>query len=77
MLRDEFPRSSYTLITKVGKYGSEVGEHQYDPATIRASVERSLKRLGTDYLDVVCESTSLPANDLCVIRISPWHRSST
>ena len=53
-LKDEYPRSSYTLITKVGKYGEKVGDHVYDPETIRASVQRSLRRLGTDYLDVVC-----------------------
>jgi D-arabinose 1-dehydrogenase len=60
LLENEFPRNSYTLITKVGKYGAKVREHDYEPATIRASVERSLKRLGTDYLDVVCASSLVP-----------------
>ena len=62
LVEKEFPRAGYTLITKVGKYGKKVGDHVYDPATIRASVERSLKRLGTDYLDVVCE-WSTPVNN--------------
>ena len=54
LLRSEYPRNTYHLITKVGKYGQKVKEHVYDPDTIRKSVERSLKRLQTDYLDVVC-----------------------
>lgn len=54
-VRDEFPRESYTLITKTGKYGPKVKDHIYDSETTRQSVERSLKRLHTDYLDVVCE----------------------
>ncbi|CAK9783576.1 Aldo/keto reductase [Cutaneotrichosporon oleaginosum] len=52
-LRDEFPRSSYAIITKAGKYGPTVKDHDYAPETIKASVERSLRRLQTDYLDVV------------------------
>ncbi|KAJ8462950.1 hypothetical protein ONZ45_g17750 [Pleurotus djamor] len=47
----EFPRSSYQIITKCGRYG--VNTFDYDPTTIRASVERSLKRFHTDYLDTV------------------------
>jgi aryl-alcohol dehydrogenase-like predicted oxidoreductase len=59
-LRDEFPRSSYAIITKAGKYGPRVQDHDYAPATIRASVERSLRRLQTEYLDVVCASPPYP-----------------
>jgi aryl-alcohol dehydrogenase-like predicted oxidoreductase len=29
-------------------------DHVLDEDTVRKSVERSLKRFGTDYLDVVC-----------------------
>ena len=54
-LKDEYPRESYTLITKLGKYGPKVAQHTYDAESTKASVERSLKRLKTDYLDVVCE----------------------
>ncbi|KAG9034063.1 hypothetical protein FRB95_013832 [Tulasnella sp. JGI-2019a] len=50
-LRDQFPRSSYTLITKCGRYGAR--DFDYSPNTIRQSVLRSLARFGTDYLDVV------------------------
>lgn len=50
-----YPRESYRLITKAGKYGEQVAHHVYDPEVIRKSVDRSLKRLGTSYLDVVCE----------------------
>ncbi|GMK58164.1 hypothetical protein CspeluHIS016_0501960 [Cutaneotrichosporon spelunceum] len=52
-VRDEYPRESYVLITKAGKYGAKLADHDYAPEVIRASVERSLRRLQTDYLDVV------------------------
>ncbi|WVW85973.1 hypothetical protein I302_108011 [Kwoniella bestiolae CBS 10118] len=48
-----YPRGSYHLITKVGKYGPNSRDHHFDPETVRKSVERSLKRMNTDYLDVV------------------------
>ncbi|EIM88306.1 Aldo/keto reductase [Stereum hirsutum FP-91666 SS1] len=47
----EFPRSSYQLMTKCGRYGSS--DFDYSPSTIRKSVERSLSRLHTTYLDTV------------------------
>ena len=50
-VKEHYPRNEYFLITKVGRYGSE--EFDYSPGTVRASVERSLKRLRTEYLDVV------------------------
>ncbi|KAJ7237209.1 NADP-dependent oxidoreductase domain-containing protein [Mycena haematopus] len=50
-LRDEFPRSSYQLMTKCGRNGK--AEFDYTPARIRESVKRSLDRMHTDYLDVV------------------------
>ncbi|KZW04431.1 Aldo/keto reductase, partial [Exidia glandulosa HHB12029] len=49
----EFPRSTYKITTKCGRYGFKCAEFDYSPATVRASVQRSLQRLGTDYLDVV------------------------
>jgi len=53
-LSSVFPRTSYKLITKVGRYsGSDATGFDYSPDTIRKSVLRSLSRLGTDYLDVV------------------------
>ncbi|KAF8914139.1 Aldo/keto reductase [Gymnopilus junonius] len=50
-LREEFPRSSYKLMTKCGRYG--VSTFDYSPTTIRESVKRSLQRLQTEYLDTV------------------------
>ena len=68
-LEKEFPRSSYKLVckrirallkakfslqaTKCGRYGSDQANFDYSPATIRASVQRSLLRLRTDYLDAI------------------------
>lgn len=52
-LRDQYPRESYSLITKCGRYGVNPEEFDYTPSTIRKSVLRSLKRLDTTYLDVV------------------------
>ncbi|KAI0637704.1 Aldo/keto reductase [Trametes polyzona] len=53
VLEPEYPRSSYKLMTKCGRYGFNQSEFDYSPATIRASVKRSLERLHTDYLDTV------------------------
>lgn len=40
-------------MTKCGRYGTDREAFDYSPRTIRRSVERSLSRLNTDYLDVV------------------------
>ncbi|KAL7268174.1 hypothetical protein RUND412_009216 [Rhizina undulata] len=45
------PRSDYVLLTKCGRIAAE--EFDYSPEWIRRSIDRSLKRLGTDYLDLV------------------------
>ncbi|KAF5322424.1 hypothetical protein D9619_001063 [Psilocybe cf. subviscida] len=50
-LRDEFPRSSYKLMTKCGRYGDDLFD--YSPSRIRESIKQSLARLKTDYLDTV------------------------
>lgn len=47
----EFPRHTYHILTKVGRIG--VSSFDYSPAFVRFSVNRSLQRFGTDYLDVV------------------------
>ena len=47
----QFPRSSYHILTKVGRIAAS--EFDYSPAWIRHSVQRSLRRLRTDHLDVV------------------------
>lgn len=49
-------RDRWTLITKAGEeFNPETGESRYDftPEAIRASVERSLRRLKTNHLDAV------------------------
>ncbi|PFH52561.1 hypothetical protein AMATHDRAFT_74044 [Amanita thiersii Skay4041] len=51
VLEPEFPRSSYQLMTKCGRYG--LSDFDYSPDKIRQSVTRSLRRLQTDYLDTV------------------------
>ncbi|TBU32214.1 Aldo/keto reductase [Dichomitus squalens] len=53
VLEPILPRSSYKLMTKCGRYGLTQSEFDYSPETIRKSVERSLKRLHTTYLDTV------------------------
>ncbi|MDZ8117012.1 aldo/keto reductase [Pontiella agarivorans] len=51
------PRDQYLLSTKTGKWCSYdgVGDHIYDFSEdrIRASLQESMDRLGTDYLDIV------------------------
>ncbi|KAA1466018.1 Aldo/keto reductase [Dentipellis sp. KUC8613] len=47
----EFPRNSYQLITKCGRYGAQAFD--YSPQTIRRSIERSLSRMHTTFLDAV------------------------
>lgn len=56
-LAEEFPRESYQIITKVGKYGPNLADHVLDleGEMTRKCVERSLRRMHTDYLDTVCE----------------------
>ncbi|KAI5955368.1 hypothetical protein KGF54_001929 [Candida jiufengensis] len=50
-LSSEFTRDSYYICTKAGRI--KLDEFDYSPSNVKFSVERSLKRLGTDYLDVV------------------------
>ncbi|KAL9602795.1 MAG: hypothetical protein Q9219_001638 [cf. Caloplaca sp. 3 TL-2023] len=46
-----FPRQDYFLLTKVGRINGD--EFDYSASWVRHSVQRSLERLHTDYLDVV------------------------
>lgn len=50
-VRETFPRSSYMILTKVGRIAAE--EFDYSAQWVRQSVARSLERLHTDYLDLV------------------------
>lgn len=45
------PRHQYTLATKVGRYGDSLWDFSRE-ATLR-SIDESLSRLGTDYIDVI------------------------
>ncbi|PKI83872.1 D-arabinose 1-dehydrogenase (NAD(+)) [Malassezia vespertilionis] len=50
-LAPEFPRASYFLITKCGRYGPARSAFDYTPERISQSVHDSMERLGTTYLD--------------------------
>ncbi|KAG9588687.1 Aldo/keto reductase, partial [Aureobasidium melanogenum] len=50
-IADKYSREDYFLMTKVGRIASE--QFNYSPAWVRESVERSLQRFQTGYLDVV------------------------
>ncbi|KAK4700114.1 hypothetical protein P7C70_g6137, partial [Phenoliferia sp. Uapishka_3] len=53
-IRDEFPRESYQIITKAGRYGRTKAEgFDYSPEKIRKSINESMRLLKTDYLDGV------------------------
>ncbi|KAF7725179.1 hypothetical protein EC973_000345 [Apophysomyces ossiformis] len=52
-IKDEFPRSSYYISTKVGRYGYTTKDFDYSSERVRESVFESMKRLHTDYLDIV------------------------
>ncbi len=50
-VHDNFPRRDLFLLTKVGRIGAS--EFDYSASWVRHSVQRSLQRLKTTYLDVV------------------------
>ncbi|KAA6412388.1 MAG: L-galactose dehydrogenase (L-) [Lasallia pustulata] len=50
-VHDNFPRYDYFLLTKVGRVGGS--DFDYSAPWVRHSVQRSLERLRTGYLDVV------------------------
>lgn len=47
------PRGSYYLSTKIGRYGPKKADFDYSKERVRRSVETSMERMGTDYLDIV------------------------
>ncbi|QLG72208.1 hypothetical protein HG535_0C05620 [Zygotorulaspora mrakii] len=50
-IRDEFPRNTYFICTKVGRI--QLDEFDYSREHVRFSVKRSCERLRTDYLNLV------------------------
>lgn len=52
-IRDEFPRESYQIITKIGRYGRTKADFDYSATRTRKSVENSMRLMKTDYLDGV------------------------
>lgn len=53
-VRDEFPRSSYQIITKAGRYGrTKADGFDYSPERVRSSIKKSMELLKTDYIDGV------------------------
>ncbi|KAJ5677329.1 D-arabinose 1-dehydrogenase [Penicillium maclennaniae] len=68
-VQSNFPRDSYRLLTKVGRIAST--SFDYSPTWIKHSVRRSLRRLHTEYLDVVyCHDVEFvsPAEVLTAVR---------
>ncbi|CAO3586382.1 unnamed protein product [Absidia cylindrospora] len=52
-LKEEFPRSTYYLETKIGRYGYTPKDFDYSTQRTLESVAESMRRLRTDYIDVV------------------------
>ncbi|WFD36355.1 D-arabinose 1-dehydrogenase (NAD(+)) [Malassezia cuniculi] len=51
ILAPEFPRESYMIITKCGRYGPQRSMFDYSPERVEASIRQSCSRLGVSYLD--------------------------
>ncbi len=48
------PRENWVIVTKCGEeFAAGRSSYDFSESAIRSSIERSLKRLGTDYLDIV------------------------
>lgn len=63
------PRERWVLCTKVGEeFAAGVSRHDFSPAAVRESVERSLRRLRTHWLDLVLIHSD--GNDLDIIEHS-------
>ncbi|KAI9887966.1 MAG: hypothetical protein M1823_000223 [Watsoniomyces obsoletus] len=50
-IREQYARTDYFLATKVGRIASQ--KFDYSPAWVRFSIEKSLERLKTEYIDLV------------------------
>ncbi|KAM0756497.1 Aldo/keto reductase [Meredithblackwellia eburnea MCA 4105] len=52
-IKNDFPRESYLIITKAGRYSKGDQGFDYDPDRIRKSVKQSLQLMDTTYLDAL------------------------
>ncbi|CAG8438636.1 3201_t:CDS:2 [Ambispora gerdemannii] len=52
-LGHKYPRNTYYIATKVGRYGPLKGDFDYSSERVEKSVNDSLARLKTEYLDIV------------------------
>ncbi|OJJ43215.1 hypothetical protein ASPZODRAFT_154689 [Penicilliopsis zonata CBS 506.65] len=65
---EAYPRDQYVLMTKVGRITAD--KFDYSPSWVRQSVERSLQRLRTSYLDVVfCHDVEFVSVDAVVTAV--------
>jgi D-arabinose 1-dehydrogenase len=67
-VKKNFPREDYYILTKVGRISNS--EFDYSPSWIRHSVNRSLARLNTTYLDVVyCHDVEFVSKEEVLIAV--------
>jgi D-arabinose 1-dehydrogenase len=72
-VRKHFPREQYFILTKVGRISSD--EFNYSTKWVRESVARSLKRLNTDYLDVVyCHDVEFVSAEEVLVAVKELRR---
>ena len=72
-VHENFPRRDYFLLTKVGRIAS--AEFDYSPPWVRRSVQRSLDRLNTKYLDLVhCHDVEFVTPDEVLAAVTELRR---
>ncbi|KAF9931186.1 hypothetical protein FBU30_010629 [Linnemannia zychae] len=52
-ISETHPRETYYLSTKIGRYGPKKVEFDYSKERVRQSIEESMRRMHTSYLDIV------------------------
>jgi aryl-alcohol dehydrogenase-like predicted oxidoreductase len=61
-------RSEYVIFTKFGHNGADFGHEDWDPRIVQPSIDRSLKRLKTDCIDLIqihtCDLPTLEKGEL-------------
>ncbi|KAL8949535.1 MAG: hypothetical protein Q9222_004372 [Ikaeria aurantiellina] len=72
-VKENFPRRDYFLLTKVGRISGD--EFDYSTSWVRHSVQRSLERLHTDYLDVAyCHDVEFVSPDEVLTAVTELRR---